>query len=117
MTNYKKVHFEISERKLLLRLLDIAFVLLFLNIIGSFFHLDYFQYGISNYSEIIVLAFYLLLTGTIFEMYDLQVASNRSQILRSILLTSSITALLFLLTPYFTPTLPSNRLQIVYFFS
>ncbi|HRZ32702.1 MAG TPA: exopolysaccharide biosynthesis polyprenyl glycosylphosphotransferase, partial [Flavobacterium sp.] len=37
-------------------------------------------------------------------------------VIKSIILTSSTTVLVFLLTPFFTPTLPSNRLQILYFF-
>jgi exopolysaccharide biosynthesis polyprenyl glycosylphosphotransferase len=48
-------------------------------------------------------------------MYNLQVASNQFQIIKSIILTSSTTVLLYLLTPIFTPVLP-NRLQIVIFF-
>ncbi|MNS34864.1 UDP-N-acetylgalactosamine-undecaprenyl-phosphate N-acetylgalactosaminephosphotransferase [compost metagenome] len=49
-------------------------------------------------------------------MYNLQTASNQYQVIKSILLTSSTTVLFFLLTPIFTPVLPSNRLQIIYFF-
>jgi exopolysaccharide biosynthesis polyprenyl glycosylphosphotransferase len=48
-------------------------------------------------------------------MYNLQVASNQFQIIKSIMLTTSTTVLLYLLTPIFTPVLP-NRLQIVIFF-
>jgi exopolysaccharide biosynthesis polyprenyl glycosylphosphotransferase len=48
-------------------------------------------------------------------MYNLQVASNQFQVIKSIMLTSSTTVLLYLLTPVFTPILP-NRLQIVIFF-
>jgi len=48
-------------------------------------------------------------------MYNLQVASNQFQIIKSIILTTSTTVLLYLLTPIFTPVLP-NRLQIVIFF-
>jgi exopolysaccharide biosynthesis polyprenyl glycosylphosphotransferase len=48
-------------------------------------------------------------------MYNLQVASNQFQVIKSIMLTSSTTVLLYLLTPVFTPVLP-NRLQIVIFF-
>jgi exopolysaccharide biosynthesis polyprenyl glycosylphosphotransferase len=49
-------------------------------------------------------------------MYNLQVASNQFQIIKSIILTSSITVLVYLLTPLYTPVLPSNRIQIFIFF-
>jgi exopolysaccharide biosynthesis polyprenyl glycosylphosphotransferase len=49
-------------------------------------------------------------------MYNLQVASNQYQVIKSIILTSSITVLLYLLTPIYTPKLPSNRLQILIFY-
>jgi exopolysaccharide biosynthesis polyprenyl glycosylphosphotransferase len=49
-------------------------------------------------------------------MYNLQVASSQFQIIKSIILTSSTTVLIYLLTPIYTPVLPSNRLQIIIFF-
>jgi exopolysaccharide biosynthesis polyprenyl glycosylphosphotransferase len=49
-------------------------------------------------------------------MYNLQVASNQFQIIKSSILTSSTTVLLYLLTPIYTPVLPSNRIQILIFF-
>ncbi len=64
----------------------------------------------------IVLALYLTVFATIFELYDLQKASNFVIVVKNVVLTSSVTVLFYLLTPYFTPSLPSNRLQIVYFF-
>lgn len=116
MTNKKKMHFEISERKILLRVFDIFFVLFTLYFIGKFFYFDYFQINSSNYYWTIVLACYINVIGTIFEMYNLQVASNKFQILKSIILTTAVTTLLYLLTPFYTPILPSNRLQILLFF-
>ena len=116
MRKSKRIHFEISERKILLRIMDVAFVILTLTLIGHFFQFDYFQFSSTNYYWTIVLALYLNFFGTIFEMYNLQIASNRFQVGKSILLTTSLTTLLYLLTPVFTPVLPSNRLQIILFF-
>jgi len=42
MPKKRGIHFEVSERKILLRLMDILFVLGFLYLIGSGFHFDYF---------------------------------------------------------------------------
>ena len=49
-------------------------------------------------------------------MYNLQIASNQFQVIKSIVLTASTTVLVYLLTPVFTPVLPDNRIQIVFFF-
>lgn len=111
-----KIHFEISERKILLRVVDVSIVLLTLFLIGHFFEFDYFVFSTSNFYWTIVLAIYINLIGTIFEMYNLQVASNRIQITKSIILTTAVTVLFYLLTPFYTPVLPSNRLQIIFFF-
>ena len=116
MQTSKGIHFEISERKILLRFMDALFVILTLLLIGHFFEFNYFQFSLNNYYWIVVLALYLNFFGAIFEMYNLQVASNRFQVTKSIVLTASLTTLFYLLTPVFTPVLPSNRLQIVLFF-
>jgi len=116
MSSSKKIHFEVSERKILLRFFDVLTVVFALYIIGLIFNFNYFHISKANFIWTIVLASYLNILGTVFEMYNLQTASNQFQIIKSILLTSSTTVLFFLLTPIFTPILPSNRLQIVYFF-
>jgi exopolysaccharide biosynthesis polyprenyl glycosylphosphotransferase len=116
MTNRKKMHFEVSERMILLRLFDILFVLGTLHLIGLVFNFDYFTISIPNISWVLVLSIYLMLMGSVFEMYNLQVASSQYQVVKSILLTTSITVLFYFLTPIFTPSLPMNRIQIVYFF-
>jgi len=116
MLSSKKIHFEISERKILLRLFDVLTVIGALSFVGHTFNFNYFSVTDASFYWTFVLALYLNVLGTVFEMYNLQVASNQFQIIKSILLTSSTTVLFFLLTPIFTPILPSNRLQIVYFF-
>jgi len=116
MSSPGKIHFEVSERKILLRIFDVLVVVTSLYFVGLVFKFNYFHISEANFSWIIVLALYLNVLGTVFEMYNLQTASHQYQIIKSILLTSSTTVLFFLLTPIFTPILPSNRLQIVYFF-
>jgi exopolysaccharide biosynthesis polyprenyl glycosylphosphotransferase len=111
-----KIHFEISKRKVLLRIFDVAFVLLTLHLVDLFFIFNYFTISTKNFYWTIVLGIYLNVLGSVFEMYNLQVASNQFQVIRSIVLTASTTVLFYLLTPVFTPLLPLNRIQIVYFF-
>ena len=116
MFSVDKMHFEISERKMILRLFDVLFVLTALYATGKVFAFDYFEVSATNYYWTIVLAVYLNVFGAIFEMYNLQVASNEFQVLKSTLITVSTTVLVYLLTPFFSPELPSNRLQILLFF-
>lgn len=113
----KGVHFNISERKLLLRLFDIAMVLFVLYIVGNTFEFDYFTITKQNCTWLFVLIIYISIFGTIFELYDLQKSSKLEKVWVTILLTSSTTVLFYLLTPFLTPTLPENRLQILYFFT
>ncbi len=116
MATAKKIHFEISERKVLLKVFDILVVLSALYIIGITFDFKYFTFNATSYYWFIVLAVYLNLFGSVFEMYNLQVASNQFQVIKSIILTTSTTVLVYLLTPVLTPELPKNRLQIIIFY-
>ena len=116
MTSKKGIHFEISERKILLRLVDILVVFIGLYIIGYSFEFDYFTITKENWTWSLVLALYITLFGTVFELYDLQKSSKLDTVFRNIVLTASITVLFYLLTPVITPFLPVKRLQIVYFY-
>ena len=116
MSKLKDIHFEVSERKILLRIFDVISVLLSLYLVGIVFKFNYFNISMTNFYWTIVLGIYLNFIGSVFEMYNLQVASNQFQVIKSIILTSSITVLLYLLTPVYTPLLPTNRLQIVIFY-
>ena len=116
MYTNSNIHFDISERKILLRSLDIISVLGILYGIGQVFDFDYFKINSEHWVWSIVLGLYLTIFATIFELYDLQKASKFEIVVQNIILTSSITVLFYLLTPFFTPVLPDNRLQIVYFY-
>jgi exopolysaccharide biosynthesis polyprenyl glycosylphosphotransferase len=116
MSQKSKIHFDISERKVLLRIFDIVAVLALLYGIGILFEFDYFVINSEHWVWSIVLALYLTIFATIFEMYNLQKASKFEIVVQNIILTSSVTVLIYLLTPFFTPELPENRLQIVYFY-
>lgn len=110
------IHFDISERKVLLRVLDIASVLILLYLIGTIFDFEYFIINSDHWVWSIVLAAYLTVFATIFELYNLQKASRFEIVVKNVIITSSLTVIFYLFTPFYTPSLPSNRLQIVYFF-
>ncbi len=116
MFSLSKIHFEISERKVLLRLFDVLFVLGLLYFLGILLNFDYFKITPVNFRWTIVLSVYLLFFGSVFEMYNLQTASNQFKIIQSIILTSSVTFLCYLLTPFLTPSLPASRFQIILFY-
>ena len=116
MSKKSNIHFDISERKILLRFFDIISVLSSLYIMGLIFNFDYFKINEEHWLWSIVLALYLSIFATIFELYNLQKASKFEVVIQNIILTSSVTVLFYLLTPFYTPMLPENRLQIVYFY-
>lgn len=116
MNKNSKIHFEVSERKILLRIFDVVIVLLALHFAGNLMDLKYLEASTSQFSYILALALYINGIGTIFEMYSLQVASNQYKVLKSSILTASTTVLLYLLTPLFSAELPKNRLQILIFY-
>jgi hypothetical protein len=111
-------HFSISERKVYLRFFDVLIPLLSLYSIGHFYDYQYFNFANPQISRwIISLSIYLLFFGEVFEMYNLKIASDKYLTLRSALLTVFFTTLFYIFTPIFSPVLPENRLQIVYFSS
>ncbi|WP_281847486.1 sugar transferase [Olleya namhaensis] len=116
MTDTSGIHFEISERKILLRLFDLLFIGLSLFAVSTFFDFDYFRVYEDNWTSLVVLAIYITVFGTVLELYDLQKSSRLDTVLGTVLLTTSVTVLFYLLTPFYTPSLPENRLQILYFY-
>jgi exopolysaccharide biosynthesis polyprenyl glycosylphosphotransferase len=116
MNKNNKIHFEVSERKVLLRIFDVVFVILALYFTGSLLQLEYLKATTSDFYYVMAIVIYLNGIGTVFEMYSLQVASNQDQVLKSSILTASTTVLFYLLTPVFSAELPSNRLQILLFY-
>ncbi|MDO5981683.1 exopolysaccharide biosynthesis polyprenyl glycosylphosphotransferase [Flavivirga spongiicola] len=112
----RSIHFNISERKVLLRIFDIISILIVLYFVSNTFDFDYFTIAKENWTWIFVLVLYVSVFGTIFELYDLQKSSKIEKTFASIVFTASITVLFYLLTPFLTPILPDNRLQILYFY-
>lgn len=110
------IHFDISERKVLLRIFDVLSVLGSLYLLGILFDFDYFKFREEHWSWSILLAIYLMIFASIFELYNLQKASKFEVVIQNIILASSVTVLFYLLTPFLSPELPANRLQIVYFY-
>ena len=110
------IHFDISERKVLLRIIDIVSVLVVLYAVSHIFDFDYFIINKENWRRIFVLVLYISVFGTIFELYDLQKSSKIDKTFANIVFASSTTVLFYFLTPIITPVLPDNRLQILYFY-
>ncbi|MCF7560303.1 exopolysaccharide biosynthesis polyprenyl glycosylphosphotransferase [Sabulilitoribacter multivorans] len=114
--SYTGIHFNISERKILLRIFDILSILIVLYFVSNTFDFDYFTITKENWRWTLVLILYVSIFGTVFELYDLQKSSKIEKFSTSIVFTVSITVLFYLLTPFFTPVLPDNRLQILFFY-
>ncbi len=116
MVSNKKMHFEISERKILLRVFDAAFILSGLYLLSTLFNYQYFVLDYAHFFRPLLLIAYILVFGVIFEMYNLQVSSNQFQILRSVIFTVTTSILVYLFTPILSPELPKQRLVILIFY-
>jgi exopolysaccharide biosynthesis polyprenyl glycosylphosphotransferase len=116
MNKKNKIHFEVSERKVLLRLFDVIFIWLSIYLIGNLFDLEYLKYTANTIFYALSIGLYVNGIGTVFELYNLQVSSNQYQVLKSVILTVSTSVLLYLLTPVYSAELPPQRLQILVFF-
>lgn len=109
------IHFELSERRTLLRVFDVISVLVGLYLVATLFEFDYFKIDSENWLWTLVLIVYLVFFANVFEVYSLQKSSKFELIFPSMLMVSALTVLMYLFTPFLTPVLPDNRLQIVYF--
>src|SRR5690606_30484784 len=109
------IHFEISERKILLRILDMVMVMFSLFLLGETTSFNFFRIDIDNFVWTLVLIAYLLVFAAVFELYDLHKSNNMGVVTKNIILASSVTVLCYILTPYYTPMLPTNRMEIIFF--
>ncbi|MGM0636066.1 MAG: exopolysaccharide biosynthesis polyprenyl glycosylphosphotransferase [Bacteroidota bacterium] len=115
MNKKKSTHFEISERKILLRIIDVIVACFAIVVASKFFEINYFSAKGNYVSWFVVLSGYTLFFGTIFELYDLQKSESKFTIFKNLTLTVLLTGLFFLMTPVYTPPLPENRIQILLF--
>ncbi len=116
MKHKKGIHFEVSERKILLRIMDLVMVFLGVYCLSLLVDFEYVTVNKENSVALILLAVYISVFGTIFELYDLQKASKFDTTFRNVVISTSTVVLFYLLTPILSPYLPEERLQIVYFY-
>ncbi|WP_179346264.1 sugar transferase [Winogradskyella ursingii] len=116
MKKNKGIHFEVSERKILLRIMDLIMIFVGVYTLETFLSFEYLSINKQNISQLVLLGLYYTVFATIFELYDLQKASRLHVTFRNIVITVSIVVLFYLLTPYLSPLLPEERMQILYFY-
>ena len=114
MKRKKGIHFEVSERKILLRIIDLVVVYLGIYALNLYPKFDYIEFNQENIIALVLLGIYILVFATIFELYDLQKASKIDTTFRNIVITASTVVLFYLLTPVLSPFLPEERMQILY---
>ncbi|MGO2101968.1 MAG: exopolysaccharide biosynthesis polyprenyl glycosylphosphotransferase [Psychroflexus halocasei] len=117
MLQKQGAHFEISERKLFLRIVDVLIIWAGVYALNYFTDFYYISLNENFIPYLGLLSFYYLLFATIFEMYHLQKAESRFIIVKNLLLTSTLTIFVFLFTPILSPQLPSNRIEVLFLFS
>lgn len=105
-------HFELSERKILLRFFDILIITANILALNYFFDKTYIYF--SPYFSLWLACYlaYYLFFATVFELYVLQKAESRFSVFKNLILSLTVTTILYLLTPYVTPELPSNRMVV-----
>lgn len=118
MKGWTSTHFEISERKILLRTLDVTLVWLSLYVASESLGFTYFKFSSTTnfFIWLVTLGCYILVFGTVFEIYDLQKAESKRAMFKNLTLTTLLVTFFYLLTPVLSPSLPENRFQIFYFF-
>ena len=116
MKKKKGIHFEVSERKILLRIVDLVMVYLGVYFLSLYFDFVYIEVSTENSVALILLGVYVTVFATIFELYDLQKASKLDSTFKNIVITASTVVLFYLLTPVLSPLLPNERMQIVYLY-
>ncbi|WP_178988979.1 exopolysaccharide biosynthesis polyprenyl glycosylphosphotransferase [Winogradskyella schleiferi] len=116
MAKKKGIHFEVSERKILLRIMDLVMVFLGVYSLSLYFDFEYIVVSADNNVALILLGIYVSIFATIFELYDLQKASRLDTTFQNIVITASIVVLFYLFTPVLSPFLPEERMQIVYLY-
>ena len=116
MAKKQGIHFEVSERKILLRILDLVMVYLGVYCLSLYFDFEYIVVSAENSVALILLGVYISIFATIFELYDLQKASRLDTTFKNIIITASTVVLFYLLTPVLSPFLPIERMQIVYLY-
>tara|TARA_B100000809_G_scaffold105703_1_gene104257 strand:+ start:57024 stop:58424 length:1401 start_codon:yes stop_codon:yes gene_type:complete len=118
MYNKKKnTYLNISERKVLLRLMDILSILMGVYVIYTF--LDFIYIPLDTKMTLrwgSTFVFYFMLFGSIFELYDLKISSSGYKVFKSLTMTSITTVFFYVFTPILAPSLPNNRIDILYLF-
>ena len=112
-----KTKLYLSERILLLRVIDLVFLCLGLSIANRYLNFRYVNFIESSMPlNIVVLMIFYIGCGQVFEMYSLRDANSRFRTIKNLFVTTTVCVLLYLYTPIITPVLPSNRIEILTFF-
>ncbi|WP_299667472.1 exopolysaccharide biosynthesis polyprenyl glycosylphosphotransferase [uncultured Polaribacter sp.] len=113
----QKNYFNISERKIFLRIIDVIVLISSVLLSFEFLKFDYFDFKNEYiFSWLFLLIVYYLIFGEIFQLFNLNISNNRYLVTRSIVVTAFATVVFYVFTPFLSPILPTNRLQILYFF-
>lgn len=108
-------YLNISERKVLLRVFDVLSILIGGYVIYNFLDFNYVSFNSTMAVKWTITFFvYFMIFGNIFELYNLKVSSSFFVVFKSILITSGTTVFFYVFTPIITPSLPNDRIDILF---
>ncbi|MGY5354036.1 exopolysaccharide biosynthesis polyprenyl glycosylphosphotransferase [Wenyingzhuangia sp. IMCC45467] len=112
-----KTRLYLSERIILLRIIDVLFLGIGLSFCNKFFNFNYINLLQNPISKnTLTLLVYYLIAAQVFEMYNLVEAASRFKTIRNLFVVTIVCCLTYLYTPLLTPVLPGNRIEILIFF-
>lgn len=112
-----KTNLYLSERIVLLRIVDLLFIAIGLYVSNYYLDFKYLDFKTNPFAlKSIVLFTFFIITGQVFELYRLRDSASRFRTTKNLFVTTCITVLLYLYTPIITPVLPKNRIEILTLF-
>ncbi len=111
----KRIHFDVFERKILLCIFDVLFVLGGLKLVCYTLPFSCFSVLSNNWSWVVMLIIYLISFGLVFELYNIQKLRHLESVFKAIILTVFVAILCYFLTPVIS-IFPTKKIEVLYLY-
>lgn len=113
--NTPQIQNSIITSKLLLRILDLVFIFSAIYFIGRYFDLKYFEITYQHKTHILTLIFYILLWGSVFDLYNFHIFRSYGALIKRTLFSTTMICMMYFLTPILSPKIPRDRTEAFFF--